>query len=54
MKCLNGWNNKSFTMLLELLKEAFLDGDHFPNNNYEVKKILRDLGFDYKKIDAYP
>ncbi|KAL6312664.1 hypothetical protein AAG906_018929 [Vitis piasezkii] len=23
MKCLNGWSNKSFTMLLELLKEAF-------------------------------
>ena len=54
MKCLNGWSNKSFTMLLELLKEALPEGDNFPNNYYEVKKILRDLGLDYKKIDACP
>ena len=54
MKCLNGWSNKSFTMLLELLKEALLEGDNFPSNYYEVKKILRDLGLDYKKIDACP
>ena len=54
MKCLNGWSNKSFTMLLELLNEALPEGDNFPSNYYKVKKILRDLGLDYKKIDACP
>ena len=32
MKCLNGWSNKSFTMLLELLKEAFPEGETLPRN----------------------
>ena len=54
MKCLNGWSNKLFTMLLELLEEALPEGDNFPINYYEVKKILCDLGLDYKKIDACP
>ena len=38
MKCLNGWNNKSFTMLLELLKETFPESETLPNNYYEAKK----------------
>ena len=54
IKCLNGWSNKSFTMLLELLKEVLPECDNFPGNFYEAKKILRDLGLDYKKIDTWP
>ncbi|RVW76461.1 hypothetical protein CK203_056872 [Vitis vinifera] len=54
MKCLNGWSNKSFTMLLELLKDAFPEGETLPSNYYEAKKILRDLGLHYIKIDACP
>ena len=54
MKCLNGWSNKSFTIILELLKEKLLEGDNFSGNYYEVKKIFRDLRLDYKKIDACP
>ena len=38
MKCLNGWSNKSFTMLLELLNEAFPEGETLPNDYYEAKK----------------
>ena len=44
---------KCFTMLLELLKEVLPNGDNFPGNFYEAKKIFRDLGLDYRKIDAY-
>ena len=54
MKCLNGWSNKSFTMLLELLNEAFHEGETLPSNYYEAKKILCDLGLHYIKIDACP
>ena len=51
MKCLNGWSNKSFTILLELLKEAFPEGETLPSNYYETKKVLRVLGLHYIKID---
>ena len=32
MKCLNGWSNKSFTMLPELLKETLPEGETLPSN----------------------
>lgn len=54
LKCLNGWTNNSFTMLLTLLKEAFPKGETLPNSYYEAKKIINDLGLGYKKIDACP
>ena len=38
IKCLNGWSNKSFTMLLELLKEVLPECDNFSGNFYEAKK----------------
>ena len=54
MKCLNGWSNKSFTMLLKLLKEELPEGETLASNYYETKKVLRDLGLHYIKIDACP
>ena len=54
MKCLNGWSNKSFTMLLELLKETLPEGEPLPSNYYETKKVLNELGLYYIKIDACP
>ncbi|KAL5762915.1 hypothetical protein ACOSP7_019179 [Xanthoceras sorbifolium] len=38
---INRWSNKSFTMLLELLKEAFLEGETLPtkpNPNQKKRK----------------
>ena len=35
LKCLNSWSNKSFDMLLELLKEALPAGEMLPKNHYE-------------------
>lgn len=54
IKCLNGWSNSSFTMLLTLLKEALPEGETLPSSFYEVKKIINDLGLGYTKIDACP
>ena len=54
MKCVNGWNNKSFTMLLELLKEALPEGETLLSNYYETKKVFRELDLYYIKIDTCP
>ena len=54
MNCLNGWRNKSFSMLLQLLKETLLECETLLSNYYETKKVLCDLGLHYIKIDACP
>ncbi|GKV50090.1 hypothetical protein SLEP1_g56806 [Rubroshorea leprosula] len=54
IKCLNGWSNKSLSMLLELLKEALLDGNTLPTTYNEMKKIFLGLGLRYEKIHACP
>ncbi|GAU37278.1 hypothetical protein TSUD_160290 [Trifolium subterraneum] len=52
MKYLYGWSNTSLDSLLKLLIEAFPEGNVLPDSMYEVKKIIKDLGLDYVKIDA--
>ena len=52
IKCINGWSNKSFNMLLELLKDVFPMCKKMPTSNYKAKKIVNDLGLHYEKIDA--
>lgn len=52
LKILNHLSSKSFTILLELLKEALPNGERLPNSYYEAKKIICDLGLDYLKIHA--
>ena len=52
LKVMNRWSNKSFNMLLELLKEAFLDGETLPKSLYEARKMLGDLGLGYVLIHA--
>ena len=50
IKVLNGWSNKSFDMLLELLKEALPEGTVLPGSYYASKKFLRALGLGYESI----
>lgn len=38
IKCLSGWSNKSFTMLLDVLKDALPEGETLPNSYYKAKK----------------
>ncbi|KAA0064176.1 CACTA transposable element [Cucumis melo var. makuwa] len=53
VKVLNGWSNKSFDMLLELLRTTFpMCSTTIPSSFYEVKRKLCDLGLRYKTIQA--
>ncbi|CAN1155708.1 hypothetical protein LINPERHAP2_LOCUS20559 [Linum perenne] len=47
------WSNASFNMLLKMMKEDMLpDGSTLPGSYYEAKRIIRDIGLSYTKIDA--
>ena len=54
IKALCGWTDKSITMLLVLLNEAFPIGVKLASSYYEAKKVIDDLGFTYKTWDACP
>ncbi|KAL3831063.1 hypothetical protein ACJIZ3_019865 [Penstemon smallii] len=55
LKCMGKWTNKTFTMLLELLKKAFPDlTESLPKSYYEVRKVIGALGLTCIKIDACP
>ncbi|XP_043699950.1 uncharacterized protein LOC122650616 [Telopea speciosissima] len=52
IKCLCKLSDKAFSLLLDLLKEAFPEPNSLPKSLYETKKIIKDLGLNYEKIDA--
>ncbi|KAA0061298.1 CACTA en-spm transposon protein [Cucumis melo var. makuwa] len=53
VKVLNDWSNKSFDMLLELLRAAFpMCSTIIPSSFYEAKRKLHDLGLGYETIHA--
>ncbi|KAA0047464.1 uncharacterized protein E5676_scaffold507G00520 [Cucumis melo var. makuwa] len=53
VKVLDGWSNKSFDMVLELLRATFpMCSTTIPSLFYEVKRKLRDLGLEYETIHA--
>ncbi|XP_010696351.3 uncharacterized protein LOC104908881 [Beta vulgaris subsp. vulgaris] len=54
LKCMFHWSAESFTKLLELLIDAFPQIMKFPSSYYEGKKVIKDLGLGYEKIDACP
>lgn len=53
LKCLYGWNNESFTSLLELLKQAMPELNIPPSYN-KAKSMVKDLDLDYEKIHTCP
>ena len=54
LKAINGWTDKSFTKLLQLLKDILSKENALPNRNYEAKKILFPMDMEYKKIRVCP
>ena len=52
-KANGAWTYKSFTELLEFLKEMLLKDNNFPNRTYEAKKILCPMGLNYVKIHVF-
>lgn len=47
LKVYNKWSNKSFDMLLELLKQVLSIGERLPESYYGAKNMLHDLGLRY-------
>nr|GEU97721.1 tetratricopeptide-like helical domain, DYW domain protein [Tanacetum cinerariifolium] len=54
IKCIGGISNKTFSMILELLRDAFPHVMMLPSSAYEAKKFTKDLGLGYEKIHACP
>jgi len=54
IKARNGWTDKSFTELLELLHQILPQGNTLSTSHYEAKKILCPMGMEYWKIHACP
>ena len=53
VKVLKYWSNKSFDMLLELVKRVFpMCSTAIPSSFYEAKQNLGDLGLGYETIHA--
>ncbi|XP_071740172.1 uncharacterized protein [Rutidosis leptorrhynchoides] len=52
-KCVGKCNEKGFSMILDTMREAFSHAA-IPKSLYELRKIIRDLGLGYEKIDACP
>lgn len=51
IKVMNKWSYKSFEMLLKLLNEVFPKGNNCPDNYYNTRKLLREVGLGYDTID---
>ena len=54
LKAKNGWSDKSFTELLELLKQMLPENNKLSDCFYEAKKILCPMGLEYIKIHVFP
>ncbi|XP_071718724.1 uncharacterized protein [Rutidosis leptorrhynchoides] len=52
-KCVGKCNEKGFSMILDTIREAFPHAS-ISKSLYELRKVIRDLGLGYKKIDACP
>ncbi|XP_059428281.1 uncharacterized protein LOC132162018 [Corylus avellana] len=50
LKCMSGWSNNSFTLLLEKLSKMLPPNASLPSNTYQVKKYMKELGLGYEKI----
>ena len=50
IKVLNQWMNKSFDILLKLLKDIFPNDTKILSSHYEARKKLNDLGLGYENI----
>ncbi|KAL5565131.1 hypothetical protein UlMin_028295 [Ulmus minor] len=54
LKNVNGWSDRSFTSLLELLHDVLPENNVLLNSMYSVKRFLSRFDLRYEKIDACP
>ena len=53
VKCLYGWCNSSFDVLLDVLRHAYPNSE-IPKSFNKAKKVIEPLGLKYEKIVACP
>ena len=54
LKVENEWSDKSFTILLNLLKDMLPEANELLDYTYDAKKILCSMGMNYERIHACP
>ena len=54
IKCMTMMTDKSLSMIIELLHDAFAGFAAVPTSLYEAKKTIKKLGLSYEKIHACP
>jgi Transposase family tnp2 len=54
LKAKNGWSDKSFTSLLQLLGEMLPENNSIPDSTYRAKKLLCPLSMEVERIHACP
>ncbi|KAL3650075.1 hypothetical protein CASFOL_006478 [Castilleja foliolosa] len=54
LKAAHGWTDRSFTALLEVMKDILPDNNVLPNRTYDAKKAICSLAVDYERIHACP
>nr|GEX08765.1 tetratricopeptide-like helical domain, DYW domain protein [Tanacetum cinerariifolium] len=52
IRCIGGISNKTFSMMLELLRDAFLNLAALPSSAYEANKFTKDLGLVSKMFKS--
>ncbi|XP_023750088.1 uncharacterized protein LOC111898397 [Lactuca sativa] len=54
LKANNGWSDKSFTNLLEILHEMLPEDNELPVSLYQAKKLVCPMGLEIERIHACP
>ncbi|KAJ9552408.1 hypothetical protein OSB04_016453 [Centaurea solstitialis] len=54
LKANNGWSDKSFTSLLEILHEMLPEDNELPVSLYQAKKLMCLMGLEIERIHACP
>ncbi|KAI3750670.1 hypothetical protein L2E82_21402 [Cichorium intybus] len=54
LKLKNGWSDKSFTSLLELLHDLLPEDNGLPISTYQAKKLMCPMGLEVERIHACP
>jgi hypothetical protein len=52
MKASNGWSDKGFNELLQVLNDLLSKANVLPRSTYQTKKIVCPLGLEVEKIHA--
>jgi hypothetical protein len=50
LKSKNCWSDKSFTSLLQFIRDMLLENNELPNSTYKMKKLLCSLSMEVERI----